>query len=145
MKTSYAASIAFSIVALTASHAMAADQSVQLTREQVRAELLAAQRSGNFVASDDLSYTFGGAPGMKQNELFPSRYATKAVLAAPAETSGKTRAQVQAEAVESLRTGNVAASDDLSYTFGGAPGMKLNELFPGSYAAKSAVTTKSTN
>lgn len=77
MKTSYAMSIVFSIVALTANHAMAADQSTQLTREQVRAELLTAQRTGNVLASDDLSYTFGGRPGMKLNELFPGRYVAK--------------------------------------------------------------------
>lgn len=76
MKTSYAATIALSLVTLAASHAMAMS-SAPLTREQVRAELEQAQRSGDIVAYGDR--------GLKLNELHPEKYPTK-----PA-SQGKTR------------------------------------------------------
>lgn len=48
----------------------------------------------------------------------------------------KTRAQVEAERQEALRTGNVVASID------GYGNQKLNEVFPGQYPAKASVGGK---
>ncbi len=52
------------------------------------------------------------------------------VLAADPAPQGKTREQVKAELAEALRTGDIVA--------GGDSGMKLNELFPNRYPAKTS-------
>ncbi|MBS3911403.1 MAG: DUF4148 domain-containing protein [Hydrogenophaga sp.] len=49
---------------------MAADTDAPKTRDQVRAELREAQRTGDIVA--------GGESGQKLNELSPNRYPAKA-------------------------------------------------------------------
>ncbi len=89
MKNSYAAIIALTLSTLAAGYASAAD--APKTREQVRAELIEAQRTGDIVANSESD--------KKLNELYPSRYPAKAV------TQGKTRAQVLAELAEAQRTG----------------------------------------
>lgn len=81
------------------------------TREDVRAELDAARRSGDLLADGD--------SGLKLNELYPARYPQPTVIA------GKTRAQVKAELAEAQRTGDMLA--------GGDSGLKLKELNPGAY------------
>jgi hypothetical protein len=81
------------------------------TREQVKAELAEAIRTGNILANDE--------SGRKLNEVFPSRYEVQQA------TGTKTREQVKAELAEALRTGEILASGD--------SGKKLNELFPSSY------------
>ena len=48
--------------------------------------------------------------------------------------SGKTRAQVNAELTEAIRAGDIYADSE--------PTVKLNELFPDRYPAKSAVADK---
>ena len=48
-----------------------------------------------------------------------------AVLVAVVATPGKTRAEVRAELAEAIRTGDIAANNDL--------GLKLNEEFPQRY------------
>jgi lambda repressor-like predicted transcriptional regulator len=82
-----------------------------LTREQVKAELAEARRTGDIVAN--------GETGQKLNELYPDRYPPKPVVA------GKTRAEVKAELAEAIRTGDLIA--------GGEAGLKANELWPGVY------------
>lgn len=52
--------------------------STGLTREQVRAELAEARRTGDVAADAKLIEAFGGIPGQKMNELFPNRYPAKA-------------------------------------------------------------------
>lgn len=148
MKTTYAATLALALAALSAGSAIAADQAATLTRADVRADMAEAKRTGNVTADAKLIEAFGGTPGQKMNELFPSRYAGKtAVVAAAApvraemlktSSTGLTREQVRAELAEAQRTGDVVASDDLAYTFGGTPGQKMNELFPNRYPAKAA-------
>jgi ribosomal protein L30E len=86
----------------------------QLTREQVKAELTEAIRSGDMPA--------GGESDLKLNQMFPGRYPVKPALV------GKTREQVRAELAEAIRTGDMAA--------GGESGQKLNETNPGRYPAK---------
>jgi hypothetical protein len=134
MKTSFAATIAFALATLSAGHAMAAGPTVALTRDQVRAELVEARRTGDVVADDELAYAFGATPGVKLNELFPNNYPAKAAVA------GKTRDQVRAELVAAKRSGDVVADSELAYAFGATPGVKLKDLFPGNYAAKATVT-----
>ncbi|WP_180126101.1 DUF4148 domain-containing protein [Rhodoferax sp. BLA1] len=106
--------LTLSLAALVAGNAFAADLSAPKTRDQVRAELLEAQRTGNIQANGD--------SGKLLNELYPSQYPAKAV------TQGKTRAQVLAELAEAQRTGDIVADGD--------SGKLLNELYPNQYPAK---------
>lgn len=85
------------------------------TREQVKAELAQAVRSGDIVAN--------GESGLTLRELYPQRYP-----AAPA--AGVTRAQVLAEFEQARRTGDILA--------GGDAGLRLNELNPQAYPPKVA-------
>jgi len=88
-----------------------APSAARLTREDVRAELEAARRSGDLLVDGD--------SGLRLNELYPMRYPRPTVIA------GKTRAQVRAELAEAQRTGDMLA--------GGDSGLKLNEINPGAY------------
>ena len=83
------------------------------TREQVKAELREAIRTGDVFA--------GGDSGLKMNELYPQRYPHVAAV----ET--KTRAQVQAELAEAIRSGTMVAA--------GEGGMSLRDEFPQRYPA----------
>ena len=83
------------------------------TREQVKAELTEAIRTGDVLANGD--------SGLKLNEMYPQRYPH-----APAAI-GATRAQVKAELAEAIRTGDMIAS--------GESGLRLNEEFPQRYPA----------
>ena len=100
-----------SLVLLAALGATAQAQS-EKTRDQVKAELAEAIRTGDVLAS--------GESGLKLNELYPQRYPH-----APAAVA-TTRAQVKAELAEAIRTGDMIAS--------GESGLKLNEEFPQRYA-----------
>ena len=114
MKTSYIATIAIALATLGSSHAFAADVSPQgITRAQVQAELIEAQRTGNIL---------DGHTGKMLNELYPSLYPTKVVA------QSVTREQVLAELSEAQRTGDI---------LDGHTGKKLNELHPSLYPAKS--------
>jgi len=108
--------VAIALSTLVAGQVFAADASVAKTREQVRAEVIAAQRSGDLVAD--------GQTGAKFNQLFPAQYAQPVVV------QGKSRAEVKAELAEALRTGDIVAD--------GATGAKANELAPAQYAAARA-------
>ncbi len=80
-----------------------------LTRDQVKAELAEAIRTGNIVAN--------GESGLKLNELYPSLYPTK-----PQQAS-LTREQVKAELSAALKSGD--------YFLNGENGGKCNEVHPG--------------
>ena len=110
MKTKFAATaliIASGLIAATPSFA-------GVTSEQVRAELTAAVRSGDIMASGELSG--------KLNELFPGRYPAKQV---PVSV---TREQVQAELATAARNGDIMANGEIS--------AKLNALYPDRYPAQ---------
>ena len=112
--------VALALSSLVAGHAMAADASVGKTRDEVRAELAQAIRSGDMIAD--------GATGQRYNEVSPAQYAAvraEAVVADAAPVVGKTRAQVKAELAEAIRTGDMIAD--------GATGAKYNELYPNRY------------
>jgi len=114
--------VAIALSTLVAGHAMAADASVAKTREQVRAEVIAAQRSGDLVADGQTGATF--------NQVFPAQYAQSVAV------QGKTRAEVKAELAEAIRTGDIVAD--------GATGAKANELAPAQYAAARADKSSNT-
>jgi hypothetical protein len=91
-----------------------------LTREQIKAELAEAIRTGDIVGN--------GETGQKLNELNLGRYPAKPVV------QGKTRAQVRAELAEAQRTGDIVGN--------GHSGQKLNEMYPGRYPPKPVVAGK---
>jgi hypothetical protein len=100
-------------LALLAALGTAAQAQSGMTREQVKAELADAIRTGDILAPGD--------SGLKLNELYPQRYPR------PAAGPALTRAQVRAELAEAIRTGDMLA--------GGDSGIKLNEEFPRRYPA----------
>src|SRR5690606_14322411 len=102
--------IAFAFSAVFAGQAMAASSDAPVTREQVRAELAEAVRTGNIVT---------GESSAKLNEQYPQLYPNQQV------TSSVSRAQVQAELAEAVRTGNIITGESSA---------KLNEKFPQLYA-----------
>jgi len=116
MNRKYLSTLTLALAALAAGNVLAADSAAPKTRDQVRAELAEAQRTGDMLA-------FGNS-GKKLNELYPSQYPAKAV------TQGNSRAQVQAELAEAQRTGDIVAN--------GNSGKKLSELHPTQYPAKAA-------
>lgn len=84
-----------------------------VTREQVKAELAEAIRTGNIVT---------GESSAKLNEQFPQLYPQQAAA------SSVTRAQVKAELAQAIRTGNIVQ---------GESGVKLNEMYPRKYSTQS--------
>jgi len=156
MIASRIAAAVFALTTLGAVHA----QTVQtgLTRAQVRAELLDAQRRGDVPASGDL--------GLKPREITPERYPVPLAVdgltrtqvvaevrearrngdvevgeigrtafeIAPrnfperAVAQGKSRGEVHDELAEAVRTGDVVARGEI--------GAKLNELYPQRYAGR---------
>ena len=126
MKSAVYSAVAFAIVAATAAPAFA--QQDGLTREQVRAELAEAIRTGDIQGD--------GETGQKLKDLFPGSYPAQArVMQVARQTSpeaaahGKTRAEVKAELAEAIRTGDLIADTE--------SGLKQNQLFPNRYPATS--------
>ena len=111
MNRSYFSAITLAVAALAAGNAMAADASAPKTREQVKAELAEAIRTGDIVVN--------GETHQKANEVNPGLYPAKPVL------QGKTREEVKAELAEAIRTGDIMAD--------GETGLKLNQLYPQRY------------
>ena len=94
--------ITFALLALAATFAAASAQAqTGKTREEVKAELAEATRTGNIIANGE------GEGGLTLRELYPQRY--PAVATAP----GLTRAQVLAELEGARRTGDLMADGDL--------------------------------
>ena len=87
--------LTLAVLALSAGLALAQDPGGPKTREQVRAELMEAIRTGNMPANDET--------GRMLNEVNPSAYPPKPVVPC------KTREQVRAELDEAKRTGNMPA------------------------------------
>ena len=119
MNRSYFSAITLAVAALAAGNAMAADASAPKTREQVKAELAEAIRTGDIVVN--------GETHQKANEVNPGLYPAKPVL------QGKTREEVKAELAEAIRTGDIVV---------GEGGEKANELYPSRYPAKPVMQGK---
>ncbi|CAN0505135.1 unnamed protein product, partial [Phaeothamnion confervicola] len=114
--------VAIALSTLVAGHALAADPAVGKTREQVRAELNEAIRTGDIVAD--------GATGQRLNQLYPSRYAQPVVVAS------KSRADVRAEVQQARLSGELVTD--------GETGEKIAEyVAPRSAAANTAVAAAS--
>jgi hypothetical protein len=105
--------LALSGPAATTAHAQSA-----LTRDQVRAELAEALRTGSILAN--------GESGLTLRELYPQRYPATA-------GPGISRAQVLKELQEARRTGDLLAAGD--------SGLLLNQLYPQRYANVAPVTS----
>jgi len=104
--------VAIALSTLVAGHAFAADASVAKTREEVRAELIEAQRNGDLIAD--------GETGLRFNQVSPHLYPQATVVA-------KTRAEVKAELAQAQANGDLIAD--------GETGARFNQLFPAQYAA----------
>ncbi len=107
--------VAIALSTLVAGHAFAADPAVAKTREQVRAELVEAQRNGDLIAD--------GETGLRFNQVSPHLYPQATVVT-------KTRAEVKAELAAAQASGDLIAD--------GQTGARFNELFPSQYAANRA-------
>jgi hypothetical protein len=105
--TKLTAALGVALAAAALSPAWAQDSGPK-TREQVRAELLEAQRTGDIMAD--------GETGKKLNEVFPSAFPAKVAA------GGMTREQVRSELIDAQRRGDVRVD--------GESGRKLNELNP---------------
>lgn len=104
--------VAIALSSLVAGHVLAADASVGKTRDEVRAELAQAIRSGDLIAD--------GATGQRYNEIAPHLYAQPVVVS-------KSRAEVKAELAEATRNGDLIAD--------GQTGARFNQVYPAQYAA----------
>ena len=111
MNRSTFSAVALAFAALAATNAIAADASAPKTREQVKAELAEAVRTGNIVINGEIS--------QHANEMMPGMFPAKPIV------QSTTREQVKTELVEALRTGNIMAD--------GETGLKLNQLYPQRY------------
>lgn len=104
--------VAIALSTLVAGHAFAADPAAAKTREQVRAELAQAVRSGDLIAD--------GETGARFNQVSPHLYAQPVAVA-------KSRAEVQAELRDAQARGELIAD--------GETGARFNEVAPAQYAA----------
>jgi hypothetical protein len=91
------------------------------TVAQVRDELIAARRTGDFVVNAETGET--------ANQLDASSYPSKTMVA------GKSRAEVLAELENAERTGDIVANAE--------SGEKANELYPFAYASHTLEAGKS--
>ena len=114
MNRKHITAIAAALIAISTTQVFAADG--PKTREQVKAELAEAIRTGNMPADNE--------SGLMLNQVRPDLYPSQE------RSVGKTRAEVKAELNEAVRTGNIVADVE--------SGKKLNELYPARYAAKAA-------
>jgi hypothetical protein len=103
MNTARLSLIALALTTASAGMALAADASAAKTRDQVRAELVEAQRNGTLIADGQTSATF--------RDLSPSRYMQSATM------STVTRAQVQAEFKDAWVKGELIADGQTGATF----------------------------
>lgn len=112
MKTARLSLIALALTAAATSMSFAADASAPKTRDQVRAELVDAQRNGTLIADGQTGATF--------RDLNPGRYT------AMSATAMKTRADVQAELRDAWARGELMAD--------GQTGASFRDLAPHRYS-----------
>ena len=109
--------VVFALTSVFAAQAMAATDA-PVTREQVKAELAEAVRTGNMLA---------GESSATLREIYPHNYPAQ-----PASTV--TRAQVKAELAEAMRSGNMLVGESSE---------TLREVYPQNYPAEQQVASKS--
>jgi predicted RNase H-like HicB family nuclease len=113
IKRTYFTAIALAAT-LAGGQAFAADTSTGKTRDQVRAELKEAVRTGNIIGNSE--------SGRMRNDINPSQYPAQPT------TQGNTRAEVTAELKEAVRTGNIIGNSE--------SGRMRNEINPSQYPAQ---------
>jgi hypothetical protein len=106
------------VLAVAAGSVVAQDAAAPKTREQVRAELLEAQRTGDVMVD--------GETGRKLNELYPSKFP------ASATAQSRTRTEVRAELLEAQRRGDLMSFGDSESAF--------TQRYPGRASAASGLT-----
>ncbi|MBT9463632.1 DUF4148 domain-containing protein [Hydrogenophaga sp.] len=102
MKNVRTSIIALALTALSAGSVFAADMTPK-TREQVRAELMQAQRDGTLIADGQTGATF--------RQVFPGSYMQ------PAAAGTTSRDQIRAELMEAKRNGTLVADGQTGATF----------------------------
>ncbi len=110
MKNARISIIALALTAISAGSVFAADMAPK-TREQVRAELMQAQRDGTLIADGQTGATF--------RNLFPGSFMK------PMAASSASRDQVRAELMEAQRNGTLIADGQTGATF--------RDLYPSRY------------
>ena len=118
MKSAKFSAIVLAVAAVASGSVFAADGG--LTREQVKAELAAAQRTGNVFANSET--------GLLAKDMFPSQYP------AAYSTAEVSRDQVKAELAAAQRSGNVIAN--------GESGQTVAELSPARFPAAVSAKTR---
>lgn len=118
MNTKLRTTVSILALAVAAVPVFAQDAAAAKTREQVRAELLEAQRTGDVMAD--------GESGMRLNELYPRNF--------PASTTaqGRARTEVRSELLEAQRRGELMSFGDSESAF--------TQRYPGSTPATSGMT-----
>ena len=112
--------LALAAATLLSANVMAADGNTAKTRQQVKAELTEAIRTGDIIANSETGQTL--------TDLYPGLYPAKAPVV------GKTRAQVRTELSDAIRSGDIVLNVET--------GQSLNQMEPGRYPAKEAEAGK---
>ncbi|WP_168708520.1 DUF4148 domain-containing protein [Hydrogenophaga sp. PAMC20947] len=118
MNSAKFSAIVLAVAAVASGSAFAADSG--LTRAQVKAELAAAQRTGNVIANSES----GALAKDVSPNLYPAAYTTE----------GLSRAQVKAELAAAQEAGNVIAN--------GESGQTVAELNPAKFPATLSTKTR---
>ena len=118
MNSAKFSAIVLAVAAVASGSAFAADGG--LSRDQVKAELAAAQRAGNVIAN--------GETGALAKDMFPSLYP------AAQATASLSRDQVKAELAAAQRAGNVMAN--------GETGQTVADLNPAQFAVPVLAKTR---
>ena len=119
MNSAKFSAIVLAVAAVASGSVFAADGG--LTRDQVKAELAAAQRTGNVIVNSE--------SGALAKDMFPSLYPV-----AYSTAEGLSRDQVKAELVAAQRAGNVIAN--------GESGQTVAELNPARFPATVSTKTR---
>ena len=120
MNTKLRTTVSILALAVAAGPVFAQDAAAAKTREQVRAELLEAQRTGDVMAD--------GESGMKLNELYPRSFPANA----NANAQSRARTEVRAELLEAQRRGELMSFGDSESAF--------SPRYPGRASAASGLT-----
>jgi hypothetical protein len=116
MKSARLSLIALAITTASIGAACAADTATPRTRDQVRAELVDAQRNGTLIADAQTGATF--------RDLYPGRYMQ------PQAAAGLSRAQVLAELQQARALGLLVD---------GATGQRARDLYPHRFPAQAGM------
>lgn len=120
MNTKLRTTVSILALAVAAGPVFSQDAATAKTREQVRAELLEAQRTGDVMAD--------GESGMKLNELYPRNFQSSV----NANAQSRARTEVRAELLEAQRRGELMSFGDSESAF--------TQRYPGRASGASGLT-----